>query len=190
MNILFISPNSPFESIGGVERYLVNLMDYFENKKEFEIIVVLPTSGKSYSEKKSHLTIYFDENLNLASGLGGKKAIPNKALLFSKEIENIIKKHDIEIICAENFHLGLPPAYSLLLNMVAGLNNIPLVLRVHSFATTPLQVELISQLMWKRISCVSKSVTGDCFHKGADIDSLLTDYLGVNTTTFKDNPNI
>ena len=105
-----------------------------------------------------------------------------------KDIEKIIKEHEIEIICAENFHLGLPPAYSLLLNMVAGANNIPLVLRIHSFAIKDLQVELIRQLMWQRISCVSRSVTGDCFYKGADIDILSTDYLGVNTDVFTDQP--
>lgn len=187
MNILFISPNSPLESIGGIERYLINLMDYFQNKKDFSTIIALPVSGKSYCEKRGNITIYFDENLNLASALGGQKEVSNKAHLFSKEIENIIKKHNVEIICAENFHLGLPPAYSLLLNMVAGLNNIPLVLRLHSFAITDLQVELINQLMWKRISCVSKSLTGDCFHKGTDIDILTTDYLGVNTSTFNDH---
>jgi glycosyltransferase involved in cell wall biosynthesis len=38
--------------------------------------------------------------------------------------------------------------------------------------------------MWNKISCVSKSVTGDCFQKGADINILSTDYLGVNTNDF------
>jgi len=188
MNILFISPNSPFESIGGIERYLLNLMDYFQNKKDFNIVIALPTSGESYTKKKDGITIYFSENLNPASANGEQKGISKKARLFSKEIEEILKNHSIDIICAENFHLGVPAVYSLLLNMVAGLNDIPLVLRVHSFAKTELQEELIKQLMWKRISCVSKSVTGDCFHKGADINILSTDYLGVNTDVFKDQP--
>jgi glycosyltransferase involved in cell wall biosynthesis len=71
--------------------------------------------------------------------------------------------------------------------MVAGLHKIPLILRLHSFATTDLQVELVNQLMWNKISCISKSVTGDCFQKGADINSLSTDYLGVNTNEFNKN---
>jgi glycosyltransferase involved in cell wall biosynthesis len=41
--------------------------------------------------------------------------------------------------------------------------------------------------MWRRISCVSISVAGDCFTKGADIKALSTEYLGVNTTQFNDN---
>src|SRR4030043_417109 len=127
MNILFISPNSPLESVGGVERYVVNLIDYCKNQSHFKIIGV------------------------------------------------------------ENFHVGLPPAYSLLLNMVAGLHNIPLILRLHSFAVTDLQIELVNQLMWNKISCVSKSVTGDCFQKGADINILSTDYLGVNINEFNKN---
>ena len=188
MNLLFISPNSPFESIGGIERYFINLIDYFKKRSDLNCVIALPTSGKSHSEKMGNIIIYYDENLNISSKKGEQREISNKARIFSKNIEKIIKEHNIEIICAENFHLGLPPAFSLLLNMVAGLNNIPLILRLHSFAIKDLQIELIRQLMWKRISCVSKSVTGDCFHKGADIDILSTDYLGVNTDTFKDNP--
>ncbi len=184
MKILFISPNSPLESIGGIERYLLNLVDYFKDKTEFQTTVVWPTSGENYFEKRGAITIYFNNNLDIAYASASQKEISEKAFLFSKEIEQIIKDRKIRIICAENFHLGLPAAYSLLLNMVAGLNNIPLVLRLHSFAKTDLQVELINQLMWKKISCVSKSVTGDCFQKGADINCLTTDYLGVNTNTF------
>ncbi len=188
MNVLFISPNSPYESIGGIERYLINLIDYYKEKNEIKSFVVLPTSGENRSEKKGNITIYYDTNLDLKGVKDSQKNISNKARLFSKNIEKIIKEHEIEIICAENFHLGLPPAYSLLLNMVAGANNIPLVLRIHSFAIKDLQVELIRQLMWQRISCVSRSVTGDCFYKGADIDILSTDYLGVNTDVFTDQP--
>jgi glycosyltransferase involved in cell wall biosynthesis len=51
-------------------------------------------------------------------------------------------------------------------------------------------MELIKQLMWSHISCVSKSVTADCFQKGADINSLSTDYLGVNTNEFNKNPDL
>ena len=180
MNILFISPNSPLESIGGVERYIVNLTDYCKSQSQLKTVIVLPTYKERSIEKTGSLVTYFDKNIALAKNISGKE-ISEKARLFSKMIENIIIEHKIDIICAENFHVGLPPAYSLLLNMVAGLHKIPLVLRLHSFAVTDLQVELINQLMWNKISCVSKSVTGDCFQKGADINILSTDYgkLGV-----------
>lgn len=183
MNILFISPNSPLESVGGVERYIVNLMDYCKNQSQLKTVLVLPTYKESSIEETGSLVTYFDKNIALAKKISGKE-ISEKAHLFSKTIENIIIEHKIDIICAENFHVGLPPAYSLLLNMVASLHKTPLILRLHSFAATDLQVELVNQLMWNKISCVSKSVTGDCFQKGADINILSTDYLGVNINEF------
>ena len=186
MNILFISPNSPLESTGGVERYIVNLTDYCKNQSQLKTVIVLPTYKESSIEETGSLVTYFDKNIALAKNISGKE-ISEKARLFSKTIENIIIEHKIDIICAENFHVGLPPAYSLLLNMVAGLHKIPLVLRLHSFAATDLQVELVNRLMWNKISCVSKSVTGDCFQKGADINILSTDYLGVNVNEFNKN---
>ena len=186
MNILFISPNSPFESIGGVERYIVNLTNYCKNQSQGKTVLVLPTYKESSIEETGNLVTYFDENIALSKNISGKE-ISEKARSFSKTVENIIIKHKIDIICAENFHVGLPPAYSLLLNMVAGLHKIPLVLRLHSFAATELKVELVNQLMWNKISCVSKSVAGDCFQKGADINLLSTDYLGVNINEFNKN---
>lgn len=182
MKILFISPNSPFESIGGVERYLLNLIDYYKEKK-LNTFVLLPSKEKSYSEKIGNVTIYYDNSLFLSKN-STQKEISAHALLFSSFIQKLIKTEKIDIICAENFHLGLPPAYSLLLNMISMQYGVPLVLRIHSFPSTTLQVELINQLTWNKISCVSKSVSGDCFHKGADINILSTDYLGVNTAYF------
>src|SRR3989304_1922528 len=186
MNILFISPNSPLESVGGVERYIINLTDYYKNQSQFKTVIVLPTYKESLIEETGSVVTYFDKNIALLKNMSGKE-ISEKARFFSKTIEDIIIKHKIDIICAENFHVGLPPAYSLLLNMVAGLHKIPLILRLHSFAVTDLQVELVNQLMWNKISCVSKSVAGDCFQKGADINLLSTDYLGVNINEFNKN---
>ena len=186
MNILFISPNSPLESVGGVERYIVNLTDYCKNQSQFKTVIVLPTYKESSIEETGSVVTYFDENIALSKNISGKE-ISEKARLFSKTIENIIIEHKIDIICAENFHVGLPPAYSLLLNLVAGLHKIPLILRLHSFAVKDIQIELVNQLMWNKISCVSKSVAGDCFQKGADINLLSTDYLGVNINEFNKN---
>ena len=183
MNILFISPNSPLESIGGVERYITNLIDYCKTQSQLKTVIVLPTYKESFVEKSGNLTIYYEQNMALLKDMSGK-AISEKARLFSKTIEMIMAEHKIDIICAENFHVGLPPSFSLLLNMVAGLHKTPLVLKLHSFAATSLQVELVKELMWNKISCVSKSVTGDCFQKGADINLLSTDYLGVNMNEF------
>ena len=171
------------ESVGGVERYLVNVIEYSKNQSQFKAIMLLPTSKENYSTDNDGVVTYFDQNINMAK-YDSSKTVGVKAQKFAEAVERIIVKHKIDIICAENFPVGLPAAYSILLNMVAVGHKIPLVLRMHSFATTELQTELVNQLMWDKISCVSKSVTGDCFRKGADIDILSTDYLGVNTSVF------
>lgn len=185
MNILFISRNSPFESIGGIERYITNLIAYYKNQQESKLYLLLPTETEDYSKQDGNVMIYYSNSLFLSrSSALSNKEISKKAETFSDVVTEIIDRDTINIICAENFHTDLPPAYSLLLNMVAMFQKIPLILQLHSFATTELQTELINQLKWDRISCVSTSVAGDCFQKGADINSLTTHYLGVNTYEF------
>ncbi len=191
MNILFISRNSPFESIGGIERYITNLIEYYKNFTKSKLYLMLPTEKNDYSEQYGNVIIYFSNTLFLSrSNSLSSKEISKKAEAFSKAVTVIINSDNINIICAENFHTDLPPAFSLLLNMVAMYQKIPLILQLHSFATTQLQTELINQLKWDRISCVSTSVAGDCFQKGTDINSLTTHYLGVNTKEFNTNLNV
>ncbi|MEX0933521.1 MAG: glycosyltransferase family 4 protein [Candidatus Paceibacterota bacterium] len=190
MNILYISPNSPFESIGGIERYLVNLINYSENQKDINTFVLLPSFSEEEIIVKNNVTVLTHRSL----GLNGEDfeqggGVFKKASNFAIFVEKIIQEQNIDVICAENFHLGLPAAFSLRLNMVAGFYGVPIVLRLHSFAGSYLQTELINQLMWKKISCVSRSVAGDSFHKGADIDLLSTNYLGVDNERFKPNPD-
>lgn len=188
MNILFISRNSPFESIGGIERYIINLIAYYKKQSKSHLYLLLPTEREDYSEQDGNVTIHYSNGLYLSrSSSVSNKEISKKAETFSDIVTEIINRDTIDIICAENFHTDLPPAYSLLLNMIALFQKIPLILQLHSFATTELQTELINQLKWDRISCVSTSVAGDCFQKGADINSLTTHYLGVNTHEFNAN---
>ncbi|MBC7746944.1 glycosyltransferase family 4 protein [Pedobacter sp.] len=182
MNIFLISPNSPYESIGGVERYLINFIKYCETQS-FETIVLVPGFGDEQTIKQGSVTIYFSKYLAQHANTSTKE----NAHSFAEEVKTILETHSIGVICAENFHLGVPAAFSLQLNMIAALKNIPIVLKLHSFAATELQTELVNQLMWKRISCVSKSVAGDCFRKGADINILSTDYLGVDREAFKED---
>jgi glycosyltransferase involved in cell wall biosynthesis len=187
MNILFISRNSPFESIGGIERYLTNLIVYYKNlaTSESHLFLMLPTNKENYVEEKRNVTIYYDKSLFLPrSTLATKKQVLEKAQEFLQNVTTIIEEKNINIICAENFHTDLPPAYSLLLNMLTMSRKIPLVLRLHSFASTELQTELINQLKWDKISCVSKSVAGDCFQKGINIEYLSVHYLGVYRKEF------
>ena len=184
MKVLFISPNSPFESIGGVERYVINLINYFKVQKDIKTFLILPTSGKSHKTRDGNMTIYYDNNLSIPRKKRLASDIASKAQGFSDLVENIIKEHNIDVICAENIIFGPPAAYSLRLNMIAALHKIPLMLRLHMYPESTLQIELTNQLMWNHVSCVSKSVTGDCFQKGTDINKLSTDYLGVNNLDF------
>lgn len=142
---------------------------------------MLPTTGKSHRVIDGNMTIYYDNNLSIPR----KKSFDStKAQGFSDLVEDIIKNHKIDVICVENILFGPPAAYSLRLNMIAALYKIPLMLRLHMYPETPLQIALTNQLMWDHVSCVSRSVAGDCFRKGADIGKLSTDYLGVNTLDF------
>ena len=130
------------------------------------------------------MTIYYDNNLAIPRKRNSTSAIAKKAQGFSDLVEDIIKKHKIDVICAENIIFGPPAAYSFRLNMIAALHKIPLMLRLHMYPESPLQIALTTELMWDHISCVSRSVAGDCFQKGTDIAKLSTEYLGVNTLDF------
>lgn len=188
MNILFISPNSPYDSVGGIERYISNLINFYKSKLNCQMFVLLPTSGKSRTEKIGNVSIFFDSNFLIPRNAAHyQKEISLNARRFATLVDNIIKDEKIDIVCAENIMFGPPAVYSLFLSMATASKKIPLILRLHSFATTSLQIELINQLMWKKISCVSQSVAGDCYQKGADVDILSTHYLGVNTFEFDDN---
>lgn len=181
MNILFISPNSPFDSIGGVERHIVNLINYCKLKPDFKTAILLPTAGENLIKNEGNVTIFLDNCMSLSkNAVGAQKELSVKANNFYEKVKKIISDYNIKIICVENFHIGMPASFNILLNMISETYKIPLILRIHSFATKELQIELINQLMWKKISCVSKSVAGDCFHKGTNIDLLSTDYLGVD----------
>jgi glycosyltransferase involved in cell wall biosynthesis len=185
MTILFISPNSPKESVGGVERYITNLIRYYQTQPKLKIFIIMPTTGESYIEKDKNVTVYYDKSFSIPRKTSNfQKLISDNAKEFAKLVGKIIKEGSIDVICAENLIFGPPAIYSLLLNMTAALHKVPLVLRLHMYPASELQIELVNQLMWKKISCVSKSVAGDCFQKGTDVNLLSTDYLGVNTEEF------
>lgn len=192
MNVLFISPNSPEISAGGVERYIKNLIDFCADKQG-KFTFLLPSNGKSIFSQTNNIKIYRKNFLNLPYRKRkstekvrvSQKEVQEKSRAFFNFLIDLFKRQKIDIVSAQNFHLGFPPAYSFMLNMACFSNRIPAVLRVHSFATKVIYREIINQLLWKKIICVSKSVAGDCFQKGADINRLTTKYLGVNTKEFK-----
>ena len=193
MKILFISPHSPFISIGGVERHIRNLMEYCRQNACGAIFLLPAPNGKESRKDEGGITVIEKEFLNFHhKKLFNKKEIPREQLgqksrEFFAFLQEILEKEKIEIVDVQDFHVGLPPIYSLLLNTACFLQKIPMVLTMHTFIGAGLQNSIINDLSWEKISCVSKSVSGDCFSKGVLIDRLHTQYLGVNTKEFKLN---
>lgn len=192
MNILFISPNSPFISVGGVERYIKNLL-YLAGKTEGNFTFLLPSEDEDAFEDKGNVKIYQKDFLNMSYvrkiGVGkaklSQKEIQKKSKSFFEFLLDLFNRQKIDLVSAQNFHLGAPPAHNIVLNMACFLKKIPVVLRLHSFPEKTIHEEMINQLLWKKIICISKSVAGDCFQKGTDINKLITRYLGVNRDEFK-----
>src|SRR5690348_12212984 len=119
MHVLFISPNSPFESIGGIERYVINLINYFKIQNDIQTFLILPTTEKNHRVDDGNMVIYYDNNLSIPTTKQYSLDIAQKAQGFSDLVEKIIKEHNIDVICAENIFFGPPPAYSFRLNMIA-----------------------------------------------------------------------
>ncbi len=191
MNFLIISPDSPYLSVGGIERHTKNLIEFCQDRPG-HFYFILPVQSKNEIIRKKNVTIYFLESLTLSqkarktkeTNAISKKSIKEKSQMFFEFLIDFIDKNKIDAVIAQNFHLSLPPPYSLLTNMACHSKKIPLFLHLHSFATRDIQTELINNLFWEKIICVSKSVAGDTFQKGAHIKSLTTQYLGVNTEEF------
>jgi len=193
MKILFISPHSPQISIGGIERHVKNLIDYCV-QNSIETVFLLPAiNDQEGKEKIKNVSIIKTKFLNFHyKKLFDKKEISReeiqeKAKGFFLLLQRLIKEEKIDIINAQNFQSDLPPIYSMMLNMACFLQNVPMVLKMHNFMATEMHIALVNDLSWKKILCVSKSVTGDCFNKGIEISRLQTQYLGVNTKEFKPN---
>ena len=194
MKTLIISPDYSEISIGGVERYVENLIDYC-CQKDNEVIFLLPTDKEDSLEKIGNVLIYKRNFLESDyKKISGQKGTPDsvlkeKANSFFLFLNNLLDEQKIDIVDAENFHVDLPPVYSLVLNMVCFAKKVPLVLRAHSFATTGMEKSLVGGLFWEKIMCVSKSVAADFFNKGININKLDTHYPGVNTKEFKPKVN-
>lgn len=190
MKILFISSNAPGLSVGGIERHIKNLIDYCcKNNKE--AVFLLPSCRQEGQERIGNVTIIKRDFLNLSyKKFFNKKETPRaeikkKSKDFFDFVKKLIKEENVGVVSAQNFQLGLPPIYCLMLNMVCFLENVPMVMRMHSFLKTDMQKSLINDLSWEKVLCVSKSVAGDCFSKGISIDRIHTQYLGVNRKEFR-----
>lgn len=190
MKTLIISPNSPKISIGGVERYIKNFIGFCKAKNQ-KAIFLLPSNGKESCEKIGDVCIYRKKFLSVSyrrNFFGEetvKTEIEEKSKNFFLFLLKLFDKEKIGLVSAQNFYLGLPPVFSLVLNMACFSKRTPLVLRAHSYPTTEIQKALINNLFWKKIICISKSVAGDCFSRGTNINKITTKYLGVDIEKFK-----
>ena len=190
MKTLIISPDYSEISIGGVERYVDNLINYCREKNN-EVIFLLPAIKADSMEKFGNVLIY--KRTFLESGykkLSGQNetadsVLKEKANNFFLFLNNLLDKEKIDIVDAENFHVDLPPVYSLVLNMVCFAKKVPLILRAHSFAVTSMEKALVNGLFWEKVICVSKSVSSDFFNKGININKIDTLYPGVDTKEFR-----
>ena len=194
MKTLFISPDYSEISIGGVERYVDNLINYCCQKND-EAIFLLPTNKEDSLDKVNNVLIYKRNFLESDyKKITGQKETPENVLKekvnnFFVFLNNLLDEQKIDIVDAENFHVDLPPAYSLVLNMVCFAKKVPLILRAHSFAGTGMEKSLVSGLFWEKVMCVSKSVAADFFNKGININKIDTLYPGVNTGDFRPKIN-
>lgn len=194
MKTLIIGPQYSEISIGGIERYIKNLISYCCQKNK-EAIFLLPTDREDSLDKIGNVLIYKRNFLNLSyKKIADKKQVSDKeskekARSFLIFLNNLFSEQKIDIVDAENFHTDLPPVYSLIINMVCFSKNIPLILRAHSFAATEIEESIANGLFWEKIICVSKSVAGDFFNKSVSINKLDTHYLGVDIKEFKSEIN-
>jgi len=193
MKTLIISPDYSEISIGGVERYVDNLINYCCQKNN-EVVFLLPTNKDDSFEKSGNVLIckrnFLESDYKKISGHKEPESVlKEKANNFFLFLNNLLDEQKIDIVDAENFHTDLPPVYSLVLNMVCFSKNIPLVLRAHSFAGTEMEAALAGGLFWEKIMCVSKSVATDFFNKGINVNKLDTQYPGVDIKDFKPGLN-
>lgn len=173
------------KSIGGIERYMQNVINYCYQKDK-EVAFLMHTDKEESKETTGNVTVYKKNFLTTKDKKQLSEAeLKKKTKEFYLFLKNLLEEEKIDIVDAENFHTDLPAAYSLILNMVCLAKDIPVVLRVHSFATKEIQESLVNSLFWEKVVCVSKSVAGDFFNKGVNINKLDTHYLGVDTKEFK-----
>lgn len=193
MKILFISPHSPEASIGGIERHIKNLIDYCCQNSLRAVFLLPAINGDEGRRNIKEVSIIKTRYLNLIhKKIFGKREISKEEIRIKSKgfftfLQKLIKEEKIDIVNAQNFQLDVPPIYNMMLNMVCFLQNVPMFLKIHNFLSTEMQISLVNDLSWQKIICVSRSVAGDCFNKGIEINRLHTQYLGVNTKEFRPN---
>lgn len=189
MNILFISANSPEISVGGIERYIFNLLNYCQKQTRHNFIFLLTKSHKLEEEEKGNVRIYrknfllFKTKRVFGKKILGQKQIDKKSDQLFDFLNQLSHEQRIDF-CIVQAGDGLPPRICFSLHLACLNNKIPLVLRVHSFPAKKMSQLLIKSLPWTKILTVSKSLAGDLFAKNVDIHKLKNNYLGVDKKIF------
>ena len=84
-----------------------------------------------------------------------------------------------------NFHLGYCPAHTLALNTVCLLNDVPLVLTLHTYCETEFDKMMLRELMWKKVISITKNMAEHAYACGLPIEKLATIYNGISIKKFR-----
>jgi glycosyltransferase involved in cell wall biosynthesis len=189
MKFLIIAANSPETSTGGIERYMSNLTEYAQGKEDEYYMMYLVGKAESRTDLGNvHIIVnpIMEKNYASVETADSKRLYKVRLKDFFDYAGKFVEENQIDLICAENFHVSAPSGYSIMLNMVSLLKQVPVVTNLHSFPTKDIHEAILRDLVWEKIICVSNSVAGDCFVKGVSADLLATNLLGVNTNAFND----
>ena len=184
MRICIFSPEFPPKSIGGIERYLSDLIPNLI-KRGFDVEVITESlSDEINIEKKDNLIIHRLPFVNVLSeedqGTRGKKIF--------EYLNKLFEKRHFSLIEAEGMHREKIPTYTLAINMAALNAKIPLILRIHSFPEGELESYLIRDMFWDKILCGTKGLTEFIYDNiGVLLDKISTIYLFVDTEKFRPN---
>ncbi len=184
MKICIVSFYSPQTSSGGLERYLNTILKEFDKRNITVHFVTASYSKKNEVETKGNITYHKLKAMSLKTR-NKHKAAKN---LF-KYVKHLVKKEEIDIISAENFHKITPPTFVLALNLISLELKTPIVLKIHTqFKKNKpkiLEKIMLKDLFWDKIITVSKSTTNNIYDAGLNINKISTVCPPVNTDVFR-----
>ncbi len=178
MNVLFIFINSYKESLGGIERFALNLIKYLSNyhkNNNHSFYLLFLNSSENLVEKIS-------DNLIVEHFILDKNE-PNS---LHKKLNEIHSQYGVDKLVLENF-IFIDIAKVIQVYNFCITRSLSCFLHIHSFPTNEVQTAIVRDFDWEKVICVSYSVAGDCLSKNVNPKKLVVNHLGVDTETFKPN---
>lgn len=180
MKICIVSYPYPGISIGGIERYLSNLIKEL-TKRNHKIYVITASYDKEITERGENLIVYKRKFMNLEDKENSKRN-SEKLLIF---LTKLIEDEEIDLICAENFYRSVPASFVFVINMTCFYTKIPLVLRMHGHCSQELEKAFLRDMLWDKIAPVSKNLSENAYNAGVDVEKINTIYPGIDTDLFR-----